>query len=179
MSLHQALRMSYHPFIVLDLSTVTLVSYIVQLSSRWYPCTQESAYVLSPLCKASLITLGVPRQFCYNCSEYIIHTSSLERSTCSCQTCLMQSQESLSRYGNLHGSGMSQTMTASPKPSSRAIWRVGGAMFSGGNAGWTTTKSSHPCPCQNCTQWPPAEKTGRGSLLNHLSRTPDNPVSRD
>ena len=28
-----------------------------------------------------------------------------------------------------------------------------------GNAGLTTSKSGHPFPCQNCSQWPPAEKT--------------------
>ena len=32
-----------------------------------------------------------------------------------------------------------------------------------GNAEWTASKSGHPCPCQNCSQRPPAEKTGRGS----------------
>ena len=36
----------------------------------------------------------------------------------------------------------------------------------GGRAGWTTSKSGHPCPCQNCSQKPHAEKTGKGSLLN-------------
>ena len=25
----------------------------------------------------------------------------------------------------------------------------------------TTSKGGHPCPCQNCSQGPPAEKTGR------------------
>ena len=38
----------------------------------------------------------------------------------------------------------------------------------GGNAGRTTSKSGHPCPCQNCPQRPSAEKkTGWGSLLNN------------
>ena len=32
-----------------------------------------------------------------------------------------------------------------------------------GNAGWTTSRSGYLCPCQNCSQRPPAEKTGRGS----------------
>ena len=36
-------------------------------------------------------------------------------------------------------------------------------------------KSGHPCPCQNCSQGPPAEKTGRGSLLNRPSCPPDDP----
>ena len=33
-------------------------------------------------------------------------------------------------------------------------------------------QSGHPCPCQNCSQRPPTKKTGRGSLLNHLSYPP-------
>ena len=32
--------------------------------------------------------------------------------------------------------------------------------------------------CQNCPQGPPAEKTGRGSLLNCPSCPPDDPVSQ-
>ena len=40
-------------------------------------------------------------------------------------------------------------MTASPKPSFRAPWREGNAVVGGGNAAWATTKSGHPCPCQN------------------------------
>ena len=49
----------------------------------------------------------------------------------------------LSRNGNLQGSGMSHSMTASPKQSFRAPWSVGNAAVSSGNAGWTT--------CQNCS----------------------------
>ena len=33
-------------------------------------------------------------------------------------------------------------------------------MVGRGNAGWITSKSGHPCPCENCSQWPPAENTG-------------------
>ena len=73
---------------------------------------------------------------------------------------------------------MSHTMTASPKPSFRAPWRVGYAVVGRGNAGWTTSKSGHPCPCQNRSQGPPAEKTARGSLLNRLSRPPDDPIGQ-
>ena len=36
--------------------------------------------------------------------------------------------------------------------------KVGDAMFGRGNAGWTTSKSGHPCPRQNYSQWPSAEK---------------------
>ena len=71
----------------------------------------------------------------------------------------------LSRDGNLHGSGMSHAKTASPEPAYRAPWRVGDAVVGRGNAGRTGSKSGHPCPCQNCSQGPQAEKTGRGSLL--------------
>ena len=74
-----------------------------------------------------------------------------------------------SRDGNLHGSGMSHVTTASPKPSVTAPWRVGDVMVGRGNVGWTTSKSGHPCPSQNRSQWPLAEKTGKGSLVNHLS----------
>ena len=55
----------------------------------------------------------------------------------------------LPRDGNLHGSGMSHTTTASPKSSFGTPWRVDDAMFGRGNAGWTTSKSGHPCPCLN------------------------------
>ena len=58
---------------------------------------------------------------------------------------------------------MSRAMTASPKPSFRASWRVGDAVVGIGNAGWTTSKNEHPCPCRNCSQGLPAEKTGRES----------------
>ena len=43
-----------------------------------------------------------------------------------------------------------------------------------------TPKSGHPYPCQNCWQGHPAEKTGRGSLLNSPSCRPRRPGrSRD
>ena len=64
----------------------------------------------------------------------------------------------LSRDGNLHGSGMSHAMKASPKPSFEPPWRVGDTVVSRRNAGWTTSKSGHPCPFKNCSQEPPAEK---------------------
>ena len=84
----------------------------------------------------------------------------------------------LSRDRNLHGLGMSQGMTASPDPSFRALCRVGDAVCGRGYAGWTTSQGGRPCPCQNCSQGPPAEKTGRGSLLNHFSCPPKDPVSQ-
>ena len=81
----------------------------------------------------------------------------------------------LSRDRNLHGSGM---VTASPKPSFRALWRVGNTMVGRGNVGWTTSKSGYSCPYWNFLHRPPAEKPGRGSLLNCLSCPPDNPVGQ-
>ena len=51
-------------------------------------------------------------------------------------------------------------------------------MVGRGNAGWTTSKSGHPCPYQNCSEGPLAEKTGRGSLLNRPLCPPDNPVGQ-
>ena len=74
--------------------------------------------------------------------------------------------------------GMSHATTTSAKPSFRAPLRVGDAVGGRGNPGLTTPKSGHPCPCQNCSQWPSAEKTGRESLLSRLSCLPDNPVSQ-
>ena len=70
---------------------------------------------------------------------------------------------------------MSHATTASPNSSFRAPWKVSDAVDSRGNAGWTTLKSGHPCPCRNCSQRFPAEKTGR-SLLNRPSCRPDNPI---
>ena len=35
-----------------------------------------------------------------------------------------------------------------------------------------------PAHARNCSQGPPAEKTGRGSLLNRPSRSPDDPVGQ-
>ena len=32
----------------------------------------------------------------------------------------------------------------------KAPWRVGDAVVSRENAGWKTSKSGHPCPCQSC-----------------------------
>ena len=51
-------------------------------------------------------------------------------------------------------------------------------MVGRGNAGWTTSKSVHICPCQNCLQGPPAEKTGRGSLQNRFSCPPDDLIGQ-
>ena len=42
---------------------------------------------------------------------------------------------------------------------------------------WTLSKSAHPCPCQNCSQWPPAGKTGRGFLLNGSLCPPPPPTT--
>ena len=42
----------------------------------------------------------------------------------------------------------------------RASWKVCNDVVSRGNAWWTMSKNGHPCPCQNCSQWPSTEKTG-------------------
>ena len=47
-----------------------------------------------------------------------------------------------------------------------------------GKSGWTASKSGHPYPCQNCSQGPPEEKSGRGSLLNRPSCSPDDPIGQ-
>ena len=49
----------------------------------------------------------------------------------------------------------------------------GGSCCQRGKWGWTAPKSRHPCPCQDCSQGPPAERTGRGSLLNGPSYPPN------
>ena len=82
----------------------------------------------------------------------------------------------LSRGGNLHGSGMSHATTASPKLSFRAPWRMGDAVVGRGNVGWTTPKNGHPCSCQNCSQGPPAEKTGSRCLLNRPPCPPEDQI---
>ena len=84
----------------------------------------------------------------------------------------------LSRDRNVHGSGMSHATTASPKPSFRAPWRVSDVVVGLGNAGWTTSKSGHLCPCQNCSCWPFAQKTPRGFPLNRPSCPPDDPAGQ-
>ena len=81
-----------------------------------------------------------------------------------------------SAIGNLHVTGRSHATTASLKPSFRAAWRVGDAVVGRRNVGWTTSKSGHSCPYQNCWQGPPTEKTGRGSLLNRPS--PDDSIGQ-
>ena len=47
--------------------------------------------------------------------------------------------------------------TLRQKPSCRAPWREGDTAAGRENPGWTRSKSGHPCPCQNCSQWPSAE----------------------
>ena len=85
----------------------------------------------------------------------------------------------LSRDVNSHGSGVSHGTTASPKPSFWAPLKVGDTVVGGGNAGLTTSKSGHPCSCQKCSQGPPVEKTGRGSLLNRPSCSSDDPIGQE
>ena len=62
------------------------------------------------------------------------------------------------RNGNSHGLGTSHAFTPFPIPSFRVPLSVGNAMVCRGNAGWTTSKSGHPSPSQNCPRWPPTEK---------------------
>ena len=42
----------------------------------------------------------------------------------------------------------------------------------------TTSKSEYLLPCQNFSQWPPSDKTGRGSLLNRPSCFPNDPTGQ-
>ena len=73
---------------------------------------------------------------------------------------------------------MSSAVTTTSKPSLWATWRVGDAGVCRGNAEQRTSKSGHPCPCQNRSQGLPAEKSGRGSSLNRLSCPPDDPIGQ-
>ena len=43
---------------------------------------------------------------------------------------------------------------------------------------WTTSTSGRPDPRHNCWWWPSAEESGRGSLLNRLSCSPDDQVDQ-
>ena len=88
----------------------------------------------------------------------------------------MQTLFQQSRDGNLHGSGMSHATIASPKRSIRASWRMGDAVVGRENAGWAKSKNGHISLCQNWSQGPPVEKTGRGTLLNRPSCHPDDTV---
>ena len=66
------------------------------------------------------------------------------------------------------------------KLSFRAPWRVGNSIVGRGNAGGTKAKIEHPWLCQNRSQWPSAvQQAGRESLLNCLSRPPDDPISQE
>ena len=64
----------------------------------------------------------------------------------------------LSIDGNSHGLRMSHATTASQKQPFRASLNVGNAVIDRENAGWTTSKSGHPCPRQNCLQGLPVDK---------------------
>ena len=81
----------------------------------------------------------------------------------------------LSRHGNWHSSG---PHVARYDSLSKTIFQgtlgVGDTLVSRRNAEWTTSKSEHSYSCQNCSQGPPAEKTGRRPLLGRplCSRLP-------
>ena len=65
---------------------------------------------------------------------------------------------------------MCHATIACPKPSFREPLRMVDAVVGGGSVGWTTRKSGHPCPyARTSHKGPPAEKTGKGSLLNRPS----------
>ena len=82
----------------------------------------------------------------------------------------------LSRDGNLHSFGISHDNL------SKTILQ--GTLEGGRRRGrqrkcWIdTSRSGHPCTCQNCSQGPPAENIGRGSLLNRPSSPPDGPIGQ-
>ena len=53
------------------------------------------------------------------------------------------------RNGNSHGSSMSRTKTASSNPFLTSFSGIGDIVVGRRNAGWTTSVSGRPCPCQN------------------------------
>ena len=58
-----------------------------------------------------------------------------------------------------HFHGMNGLATSADRSSSAVVSR--------GNAGWTTSKSGHPWPCQNCSQGPPPNNPiFQGTALN-------------
>ena len=91
-----------------------------------------------------------------------------------------QETETRKQVQALQAPDMSHATTASPEPSFMEPWRLGDAAVSRGNAGWTTSKTGHPCPFQKRSQGPAAEKkkTGR-SLLNRPSCPPDDPIGQE
>ena len=128
-----------------------------------YGNPKRLAYLTSSCQVGGVITLGlavcmVSHHFKIKCCSsalvlinQILHTVSLVMCHFPCGIIAVSCYQ-LSRDGNFHGSGILHTMTASPKPSFRAPWRGGDAVVGSGNAGWTTSKGGHPCPCQNCSQ---------------------------
>ena len=73
---------------------------------------------------------------------------------------------------------MSERHDSLSKTILRGILESDDAVVGGGKAGWTTSKSGYPCLCQNCSQWSPAGKTGRGSILNRPSCPHDDSVGQ-
>ena len=79
-------------------------------------------------------------------------------------------RQKLSWFGHVtrHGS-LSKTILQSTV-------EVGDTVEGTGNARWTTSRNGHPCPCQKCSRWLPAEKTERRSLRNRPLCLLDDPV---
>ena len=68
---------------------------------------------------------------------------------------------------------MSHATTTYRKPFFSASWRVGDAFSRQKKCWMDNIKEWTSCPCQKCSQVPPAGNTRRGSLLNLLSCLPD------
>ena len=77
--------------------------------------------------------------------------------------------------GNLNCWSMPRDTTVFPKPSLRAPLRVGNFVVDRRNAGWTTSKSGGPCPCQNCSRCPPPEDW-EGSSAESSLMSPNDPI---
>ena len=83
----------------------------------------------------------------------------------------------LSRDRNLHGSGMSHATSLS-KTIHQGILEGGWHCGQQRKCWMDNIKEWTFLPCQNCSQGPPAGKTGRGSLLNRRSCPPNDPISQ-
>ena len=75
----------------------------------------------------------------------LMETNMLSKTKSRGHVLLWRALSTLSRDGNLHSSGTSHVMTASPKPSFRAPWRADDTVIGRGKSGWRTSKSGRPC----------------------------------
>ena len=136
----------------------------ISFASKFSPYKSLVTSILFYGCEAWTLLTDTKKQktrtraFETKCIRKLLRISYLEHKTNDCVkskiSFLVGSQEPLLttvKRRKLHGLGMLDAKTASPKPFFRAPWRASDAVVGRGNAGWTTSKSGHICPCQNCS----------------------------